>query len=171
MVTMPRSRPMPSIGSHCHELRINDETKTWRIFYRIDRDAIVIADVIDKKASKAPKKVIGIVSRDLGSMTMKAAKRKKLEAKGWKVGSADDFLGLSPEEVVYIEFKYALSNSLKERRTKEKLSQVELAKIVKTSQSRVAKMEAGDPSVSIDLLVRSLIALGASPKDLAKAIA
>ena len=102
---------------------------------------------------------------------MKAAKRNKLEAKGWKVGSAEDFLGLSPEEVAYIELKYALSNSLRERRTKEKLSQVELAKIVKTSQSRVAKMEAGDPSVSIDLLVRSLIALGASPKDLAKAIA
>lgn len=57
-VTMPRSRPMPSIGSHCHELRINDETKTWRIFYRIDRDAIVIADVIDKKTSKTPKKVV-----------------------------------------------------------------------------------------------------------------
>lgn len=49
---------MPSIGSHCHELRINDETRSWRIFYRIDRDAIVIADVIDKKTSKTPKNVI-----------------------------------------------------------------------------------------------------------------
>ena len=101
---------------------------------------------------------------------MKAAKRRKLEAKGWKVGSAEDFLDLSPEEVAYIELKHSLSNSLKERRTKEKLSQVEVAKIVKTSQSRVAKMEAGDPSVSIDLLIKSLLALGASPKDLAKAI-
>lgn len=102
---------------------------------------------------------------------MKAVKRKKLESKGWKVGSAQEFLGLTPEELAYIELKHALSNSLKERRTREKLSQVELARIVKTSQSRVAKMEAGDPSVSIDLLVKSLIALGASPKDLAKAIA
>ena len=102
---------------------------------------------------------------------MKAAKRKKLEAKGWKVGSVEDFLDLSAEEVAYIELKHALSNSLKERRAKEKLSQVEVAKIVKTSQSRVAKMEAGDPSVSIDLLIKSLLALGASPKDLAKAIA
>lgn len=101
---------------------------------------------------------------------MKATKRKKLEAKGWKVGSAEDFLDLSPEEVSYIELKYALSNSLKERRTKEKLSQVEVAKLVKTSQSRIAKMEAGDPSVSIDLLIKSLLALGASPKDLARAI-
>ena len=102
---------------------------------------------------------------------MKVAKRKKLEAKGWKVGTVKDFLDLSTEEVAYIELKHALSNSLKERRAKEKLSQVEVAKIVKTSQSRVAKMEAGDPSVSIDLLIKSLLALGASPKDLAKAIA
>lgn len=101
---------------------------------------------------------------------MKATKRKKLEAKGWKVGSAEDFLDLSPEETSYIELKHALSNSLKERRTKEKLSQVEVAKLVKTSQSRIAKMEAGDPSVSIDLLIKSLLALGASPKDLARAI-
>jgi len=101
---------------------------------------------------------------------MKAAKQRKLESKGWKVGSVEDFLELSAEEVSYIEMKYALSNSLKERRTKEKLSQVEVAKIFKTSQSRVAKMEAGDPSVSIDLLVKSLLALGASPKELAKAI-
>jgi phage-related protein len=57
-ITMPCSRPMPSIGRRCHELRINDETKTWRIFYRIDSDAIVIADVIDKKTSKTTKKVI-----------------------------------------------------------------------------------------------------------------
>jgi len=101
---------------------------------------------------------------------MKVTKRKKLESKGWKVGSAEGFLELSPEELAYIEMKHALSNSLKERRAKEKLSQVEVAKIFKTSQSRVAKMEAGDPSVSIDLLVKSLLALGASPKELAKAI-
>ncbi len=101
---------------------------------------------------------------------MKATKRKRLEAKGWKVGTLEEFLNLSPEEVAYIELKHALSNSLRERRSKEKLSQVEVAKLFKTSQSRVAKMEAGDPSVSIDLLVKSLLALGASPKDLAKAI-
>lgn len=101
---------------------------------------------------------------------MKATKQKALEANGWKVGSAEDFLELSQEEVTYIELKLALSNTLKERRAKGKLSQVEVAKIFKTSQSRVAKMEAGDPSVSIDLLIKSLLALGASSKDLAKAI-
>lgn len=102
---------------------------------------------------------------------MKAKKRERLEARGWKFGSAEDFLGLAPEEVAYIELKLALSRSLKERRSEGNLSQVEVARICNTSQSRVAKMEAGDPSVSIDLLIRSLLALGASPKELAKAIA
>ena len=57
---LPHSRPMPSIGSHCHELRIRDETKTWRIIYRIDADAIVIADVFMKTTRTTPKTVIEI---------------------------------------------------------------------------------------------------------------
>jgi len=101
---------------------------------------------------------------------MKTTKRKKIEKKGWKVGSAAELLGLSPEEVDYIEMKLALSRTLRKQRAKSKLTQVELAKKLKSSQSRVAKMEAGDPSVSIDLLVRSLLALGASPKAVAKSI-
>src|SRR5688572_20338287 len=103
-------------------------------------------------------------------MTMRATKRKKLEDRDWKVGSANEFLGLSPDEVAYIEMKLALSNSLKMRRLKNNLSQVELARAVKSSQSRIAKMEAGDPSVSIDLLMKSLLAMGASPKELARTI-
>ena len=101
---------------------------------------------------------------------MRATKRKKLEEQGWKVGSADDFLNLTPDETAYIEMKLALSSSLKKHRLKKNMSQVDLAKAVKSSQSRVAKMEAGDPSVSIDLLLKSLLVLGASPKELAKAI-
>jgi DNA-binding XRE family transcriptional regulator len=103
-------------------------------------------------------------------MTMRATKRKKLEDRGWKVGSANEFLDLSPDEVAYIEMKLALSSSLKMHRLKNNMSQVELAKAVKSSQSRIAKMEAGDPSVSIDLLMKSLLALGASPKELARTI-
>ena len=101
---------------------------------------------------------------------MKANKRKKLEKAGWKVGSVEDFLGLSPEESAYIEMKIALSRSLKERRIKKRLSQVAFAERIDSSQSRVAKMEAADPSVSIDLLMKSLLALGASKKDVAKVI-
>ena len=101
---------------------------------------------------------------------MKAAKRKKLEAAGWKTGSAEDFLGLSPEELAYVEMKLALSRFLREKRIRKKLSQVEVAARIESSQSRVAKMETGDPSVSIDLLMKSLFALGASRKELARVI-
>lgn len=111
------------------------------------------------------------VKQDFGYMTVKLSKQKKLEAAGWKVGSTADFLGLSAEESAYLEMKLALSESLKKQRIKKRLSQVALAQLIETSQSRVAKMEAGDPSVSIDLLVKSLLAIGASRKDMASAIA
>lgn len=99
---------------------------------------------------------------------MNAAKRKRLQAKGWKVGTAREFLNLSPEETSYVEVKLALSKNLQEYRKGKKLTQEEVARLLKSSQSRIAKMEAGDPSVSLDLLVRSLLALGASKKLLAQ---
>jgi DNA-binding XRE family transcriptional regulator len=102
---------------------------------------------------------------------MDRAKRKRLEAKGWRVGTAAGFLGLTPEESAYVELKVALGSKLKELRSRKRLSQVELARRMGSSQSRVAKIEAAESSVSLDLLVRSLIALGASRKDLARAIA
>ena len=102
---------------------------------------------------------------------MNKTKQKRLEAKGWKVGTAGEFLELSPEEARYIELKLALSGHLKQRRIRKKLTQEQLATLMSSSQSRVAKMESGDPSVSLDLLVRSLLTLGASEKDLAKVIA
>jgi len=97
-------------------------------------------------------------------------KRAKFELAGWKVGSVGDFLGLSAAEEARVELRLTLSRSLKERRTRRRLSQEQLAKLLRSSQSRVAKMEAGDPSVSIDLLIRSLLAIGATPKDLAHVI-
>ncbi len=102
---------------------------------------------------------------------MDKAKKKRLEAKGWKVESVKEFLKLSPEEAAYIELKLGLSRSLKQHRQERKLTQVQLAELVSSSQSRVAKMEAGDPSVSIDLLIRSLLVLGVSNKELARIIA
>jgi phage-related protein len=58
LLSMPQSRPMPSVGPRCHELRINDVTSTWRVVYRIDNDAIVILEVFAKKTGKTPKTVI-----------------------------------------------------------------------------------------------------------------
>ena|SRR3989338_1146659 len=102
---------------------------------------------------------------------MKKEKRKKLEKKGWKVGSAEDFLDLSKEEVEFIRIKFALATHLKTKRLDKNYSQVEFAKQIKSSQSRVAKMEQGDPSVSLDLLIHSLFSLGTTRKELAKVIA
>lgn len=62
---MPHSRPMPSIGSGCHELRIRDETVSWRIFYRVDPDAIVIAEIIEKKTERTPQAVLATCRRRL----------------------------------------------------------------------------------------------------------
>ena len=100
---------------------------------------------------------------------MKNTKRAKLEAAGWAVGSVKKFLGLSEADEALINMKLGLSRSLRARRQQEGLSQVQLAERLRSSQSRVAKMEAGDPSVSMDLLVSSLL-LGATSADLAKAI-
>jgi transcriptional regulator with XRE-family HTH domain len=81
-----------------------------------------------------------------------------------------DFLGLSDEEAAYVELRLRLADSLRSRRTRRNLTQAAFAKLIQSSQSRVAKMEGGDPSVSLDLLIRSLLALGASSRDLARTI-
>ena len=101
---------------------------------------------------------------------MKKGKQKRLERAGWRVGSASEFLGLSEEEAVLLEVKLALAQSLRRRREDREITQTRLAKRLGSSQSRVAKMEAADPEVSIDLLMRGLAALGVTRKDLAKVI-
>ncbi len=98
---------------------------------------------------------------------MEQSKQERLEAAGWKVGSVEEFLGLSKQEIEYIEMKLVLSHQVREQRQRQGLTQVEVAQVVGSSQSRVAKMEAGDPSVSIDLLLKTLIALGASRVEIA----
>jgi len=101
---------------------------------------------------------------------MREDKKRRLESKGWKVGTVQEFLRLSDEESAYIELKMRLAEGLRERRQRNRLSQAELAKMLKSSQSRIAKMEAGDPSVSLDLLIRSLLALGISDRELSRII-
>lgn len=101
---------------------------------------------------------------------MKSTKRARLEAHGWRVGSAAEFLNPTPEEAAFVETKLALTRSVRERRIAQNVSQSVLAKRLKSSQSRVAKMEAADATVSIDLLLRALFALGAKPRDVATAI-
>ena len=102
---------------------------------------------------------------------MKKIKRKKLEQRGWRVGSADQFLGLTEEESALVELKRALGQELRQRRVKRHWTQTHLSNRIGTSQSRVAKMEAADASVSLDLLVRALLALGLSRAQLARTMA
>ena len=101
---------------------------------------------------------------------MRKAKRTRLEAAGWSVGTIRDFLGLSEEEAAFLEVKLALAKSLRKRRERKGLTQSALAELIESSQSRVAKMEAGDRTVSLDLLVRSLLAMGTSKRELARII-
>ena len=103
-------------------------------------------------------------------MTMHKQKIKNLEKKGWKIGTTRDFLGLTEEESAYIELKLKLSANIKKLRSKKNLTQDELAKLLRSSQSRVAKLENGDPSVSLDLIIRSLLAMDTSKKEIARII-
>lgn len=102
---------------------------------------------------------------------MDAKKRKHLERAGFAVGSAVDFLGLAPEEAALVEMRLALSRTLRERRAEAGLTQAALARLTGSSQSRIAKMEAGDPGVSLDLLIRTLLAVGASRREVGQALA
>jgi len=102
---------------------------------------------------------------------MNAAKLKRLRAASWKVSSAKDFLKLSDEEAALVELKLSLAGALKQARQKRRLSQVDLAQRMGSSQSRVAKIEAGDPSVTIDLMARAILATGATRRELQRAFA
>jgi transcriptional regulator with XRE-family HTH domain len=101
---------------------------------------------------------------------MNESKRKRLEADGWKIGSAAEFLGLSREEGLLVEMKLALARGLRDRRERLKITQQQLAKQIGSSQSRIAKLEKADKSVSMDLLVSSLASLGASRAEIGRII-
>ena len=101
---------------------------------------------------------------------MKRRNSRRSHKTAWRSGSVQDFLKLSDEEAALVEMRLALSRNLRERRVGGGLSQADLAAKVGSSQSRIAKMEAADSSVSLDLLIRSLLALGASTKDIARAL-
>jgi predicted transcriptional regulator len=101
---------------------------------------------------------------------MDRRKRKRLEAAGWRVGSTKEFLKLSKREETLVELRLALGNTLRRHRARKRISQTELANQLGSSQSRIAKMEAGDASVSLDLQIRALVAMGATRSELARAM-
>lgn len=102
---------------------------------------------------------------------MKADKRRKLESEGWRIGDPREFLQLTREEAEFVEIKLALARRLRELREEQNWTQSELAQRLESSQSRVAKMEAADGSVSLDLLVRSLLTAGANRREVGRIVA
>ncbi len=185
MLFLPHSRPMPNIGPRCHELRIVDENKIWRIMYRIDPDSILLLDVFNKTMQTTPKSVIDNCKRRLSlyeeavgakklnkeRIEMDTFKRERLEAAGFKIGSVAEFLNLTEEEIALVEVKLALAACLKEKRAERQLTQAQAARMLNSSQSRIAKIEAADPSVSMDLQIRALIRMGVTRQKLGESIA
>ncbi len=102
---------------------------------------------------------------------MDKRKQKRLRRAGWRVGTVRDFLDLSVAETELVEIRVALAAGLKKRREQSNLTQTALAKRLKSSQSRIAKMEAGHPTVSIDLLIRAHLTLGAKRAQIGRALA
>ncbi len=102
---------------------------------------------------------------------MDRKKQKRLEEAGWRLGSASEFLRLTSAEEQLVEMKLSLGTRLRKARQRHNLTQAALADRMGSSQSRVAKMEAGDPTVSLDLLVQGLLAAGATRREIADALA
>ena len=102
---------------------------------------------------------------------MEKTKKNKLEANGWTVGDFDGFLGLDEAEMAIVEMKVALAKALVEKRKRSNVTQVNMAKIIGSSQSRVAKIEKADSSVSLELMIKSFLSLGATKKDIVRVFA
>ena len=101
---------------------------------------------------------------------MKDEKKVRLERAGWVVGDATEFLSLSPQQAQFVGLKLALAGGVRQLREQRRLTQAALARQLGSSQSRVAKMEAADGSVTLDLMMRSLLVIGATPGEIAKLI-
>ena len=102
---------------------------------------------------------------------MEKRKKERLLAAGWKVSTAAEFLDLSPEEEALVEARIALTRRIRSVREEKGMTQVQVARLIGSSQSRVAKMEAADRSVSIDMMMRTLFRLGQTPRQVGRALA
>ncbi len=104
-------------------------------------------------------------------MSLSKAKQSKIENAGFRVSSVQEFFDLSEAETSIIEMRLTLAKAIRTARAKKKLTQAQLAQLIKSSQPRIAKIEAGDPDVSIEQMVKSALALGLSRKQIGKVMA
>jgi phage-related protein/predicted XRE-type DNA-binding protein len=180
-LTMPQAEALPAVGPRCGALLVRDAVHNWRIMFRIDTDAVVILEVYPKKTRTIPGEVIDRCQQRLKKIRrrdqsveekvsganrspslMDATKRKAIEAAGWKVGDAADFLEMSAEERQLLDARVELALAIRQQRKAAHLSQKQLGARLKTSQPRVAKIERAASDVSMDQLVRALTAAGGS---------
>jgi DNA-binding XRE family transcriptional regulator len=111
-----------------------------------------------------------MLSIGAGAHGLNMTRRERLEANGWKFGTVAEFLGLTSEEEAIVEFRVALTKKLARLRREKGLTQQQLARLIGSSQSRVAKMEAGAPGVSVDLILTALFKMGMPPEPILKAL-
>jgi phage-related protein/predicted XRE-type DNA-binding protein len=173
---MPQAEPLPDVGPRCGALRVRDAGHNWRIVYRIDADVVLVLEVYSKTTRKIPGEVMSDASSGLNNMTrsskpprskpgsevrsMNATKRKALEAAGWKIGDAADFLEMSEEERQLLNARVELALAIRRQREAHHLSQKQLGARLKTSQPRMAKIERAAADVSMDQLIRAFTAAG-----------
>lgn len=178
----PESRPMPSIGPRAHELRVQDAESrlTWRIFYRIDPDAILVIEWFERRLRRRRRRSSalareasrvrrsGEASKE-GEGLMNAKKRKALEEAGCQFGDVQDLLELSDADMAIVEARANLARALRKMRKRLRVSQEELAARIGSSQSRVSSAESGQGTV--EQIIRCLVALGADRKKIGREIA
>jgi len=129
-------------------------------------DAEQIASLAERRGEDSP-----LSAPKWGRKTkMHSLKKARLQRKGWTIGNTAEFLNLNPQEAQFVELKLALAAGVRQLREQHGMTQAALAEQLGSSQSRVAKMEAADRSVTVDLMVRSLLAIGATPGEIAKLI-
>jgi predicted XRE-type DNA-binding protein len=173
--------PAYAIGPRCFALLVTEGVKLkkgrlfkrgmtgWRIIYRADADAILILDARPMTLAGYGFKVIRPSQRRMREYA-KARKARSIPSDAWRVGESWDFAGARREAVEYMELRLGMCEAVRRLRRGRGMSQHKLAEELGSSQSRVAKLEAGDVFVSFDLLMRAMLVVGASRKDIARVI-
>jgi DNA-binding XRE family transcriptional regulator len=165
-IRMPCTKEIRCRGAWLYESRIRDRRTEWRVLYRIEHDFIVIGEVLQARPTLEMPSFDSwraLVEYDGSPEHPQACK--------WARGDFVDFLELTDAEVGLVDIRLALARRLQHVRCDREWTQSDMAGELGTSQSRIARMEDPDPSVSIELLVKSLLALGASREELGAVIA
>jgi hypothetical protein len=166
LTKLPYSKPRPDLGPEVFESRVRDRPTDRTVTYRMYPDAIVIVEVLpDAPEYRVHTWAILTRLRDYEEQ------RTQLEGTWWQVGDVAEFLQLTPEQAALVGIRAALAAQLVQVRRDRRWGQADLARELGSSRSRIAKMELPDSSVSIDLFVKSLLALGLSRGELGSVIA